>query len=667
MREISHAELLYRIALAIGEGLNLEQMLRTALLTLLRVLNCNAALVLQQEELPREGMAWRAVSAIPRQDGEHGPFPDLARLLPANTWETADFRRRLPLAQPWHNQTLHLFALPDYGLLALRRSSPLPPDLCRSLLPLFRKLSLAARACLHEERLQEQTRAAEAASIAKSRFLANVSHEIRTPMNAVIGMSELLINSGLDQRQQRYAEVIRTSTESLLGLINNILDLSKIEAGRLEVEAVPLTIRELLAEVVDLLAARAEEKGLRLSSRVAPAVPERLRGDPGRIRQVLLNLTDNAIKFSEQGEVRLEIDVAANFGYGGKGQAGERAGRLRFTVADRGIGIAAGELGRLFQPFSQVDASATRRFGGTGLGLAIVRQLVGMMGGEMGVESRVGEGSLFWFELPLPLASLPMAEEAVAGEAFVVPLAGRPRVLLAEDSPTNRELAREQLAVLGCEVILAEDGRQAAARADQAGIDLILMDCQMPGLDGLAAARLIRSREKDGRRVPIIAVTANAAREDRENCLAAGMDDFLAKPYRQGQLAAIMSRWLGEDEVSSALPVLEPAVLRKMAALYPHDPAFAGRIVGIFQAEAEKRLGQIETALAQDDRDLLVRALHSLKSSSASLGAARLAAICRTLEEAARNGSRPADLAPRAASLPDEVAAVRAAQETLRN
>lgn len=230
MREVAHAELLYLIALAIGEGLKLDEMLRTALL---------------------------------------------------------------------------------------------PPDLCRSLLPLFRKLSLAARACLHEEQLQEQSRAARAANRAKIHFLANVSHEIRTPMNAVIGMSERLLTSGLDQRQQRYAEVIRISAEALLGLIDNILDLAKIEAGRMEVTAVPFAIRELPAEVSALLAPRAAAKGLRLHCRVDPAAPARLRGDPGRIRQVLLNLADNAIKFSERGEIRLEIDAAANFGYGRKKRDGE--------------------------------------------------------------------------------------------------------------------------------------------------------------------------------------------------------------------------------------------------------------------------------------------------------------------------------------------------------
>jgi PAS domain S-box-containing protein len=517
-----------------------------------------------------------------------------------------------------------------------------------------------------EADLRQAKEAAEAASKAKSEFLANMSHEIRTPINGIVGMTELTLGTRLTAEQREFLETVKSSADSLLDVINDILDFSKVEAGKLTLDPTDFALRDRLGELLKPLALRAHSRRLELSCRVQPDVPDALTGDWGRLRQVLINLVSNAIKFTERGEVVVLVEVfgvsCLVFGDETPNTKHQTPNtiQLQFTVRDTGIGIPANKLQAIFEPFEQADGSTTRSYGGTGLGLAICSRLVALMGGRIWAESEVGRGSIFHFTARLA-AQPPGASRVLAPRSVNLEGSGRLRrhlhILLAEDNVVNQRLAVLLLEKHGHKVEVVSNGREALTALEQQEFDLVLMDVQMPEMDGLAATAALRSREvSTGRHVPVIALTAHAMKGDRERFLEAGMDAYLAKPIQKDELWRTLANLyptldhpkeghLRGCAAEAASPtVFDQAKLRERLG---GELEVMKEIVGLFQAECPQLLGAVREAIARQDAPALYRTAHSLKGTLLSMAAPAASAVALRLENLGRQG----DLADAAATL----------------
>lgn len=487
----------------------------------------------------------------------------------------------------------------------------------------------------YEAQLRRAMTEAEAANIAKSEFLANMSHEIRTPMNAIIGMTDLALTCNPSKEQWEYLELVKQAGESLLRIINDILDLSKVETGKMQLESVVFDLREVVAGSLEMFAAQAERKALVLNSVIAPDTPIALKGDPVRLRQVLINLIGNAIKFTNQGMVTVSVSVKR------RGPADNDTADMLFTVSDTGIGIAYEKQRKIFESFTQADNSTTRQYGGTGLGLTICKRLTHLMNGDIWVESESGKGSTFRFTATFAAAS---EEPAAVTCQRLLKETGDTRplqILLAEDNTLNQIVVTRTLEKLGHTVFVVGNGNDAITALQQQNFDVVLMDIQMPELDGIETTKIIRSSDF-APDVPIIALTANAMEGDRDLCLNAGMVDYVSKPVRREELVAALDRSVfgarHNEDCQCKHPMVSGEIIsrEKGLELFSGDTALYDHACGMFLVHAQQSLNIIRAAINDNDMETLERHAHSLKSMAGSIGAFALQDTALQMELAAR-------------------------------
>lgn len=611
-------QIFLEIAMAIGNSLDLSVMSKDSLRTYLRKLNCPLGLLVRFADNGELDI----VAELPRRARQH---PAAGEALAVLREADDDFRRSGFIGTISGGERHYVLPLKDYGALILVRGGiPLSEHVLASLSRLNLKLAGACIACEQQAKLEAAKDSAEAADRAKTLFLANMSHEIRTPMSGVLGLSRLLQKSDLPVREAQLVRTICTSANALLTVIDDVLNFSRVEQGRLGLTLEPMNVRTELESVIDMLKPAALEKKLILALDIDRNIPRGLMLDGPRLRQIFINLIANAIKFTETGTVAVSLfarDLQSD------------PVELCFIVEDTGVGIPEDQLERLFQPFHQVDAAYTRAKGGAGLGLSISQKLAELMGGSIGVESEFGAGARFWFDFTAQRCDPP---EPLAVAAEINDL-HKLRVLLAEDDATNQLVMAETLKLLGASFDIVANGRDAVNAVQNRDYDVVLMDVQMPIMDGLAATRAIRNLDTPwASTLPIVALTAHAMHEHRNQCFDAGMTDFLTKPIDIERFAALIAGFSSDapytivmDSAPNSPAIDLEALVRNLGG----NTQLALVILGKFQSEFRRDYAQLSTYCADGDIDGARKIIHRLKGSAGNVHAAQLAELATDLDE----------------------------------